>query len=622
MNSLPSPDDSRIVSNARLDRLLYALVCATLSADAIRVILDVSAAPSQPVALVRADFVAIVAATCALIACGWIAARRDAAHGWLAFTIGAAVGFLFFARTFGLALADPTAIGWLLLEDWAQHYSGWAMFRHAPWHWPLGLMPEIWYPVGTAIVYTDSLPLLAFLLKPFSTWLPEPFQYIGLWLLLSFTLQGGVGALLVARFSQRPSIVLAGAALFVFAPVIFYRTGHDTLTAQWLLLAGLCLYFRRAPPRSLAAEAWPWWLLTAIAALVHPYLATMLIAIQAAAWWKRVRIDGTRTTKAAAAAFAASLLIAMSMWWLCGAMTIRVADSSGGVAFGRYSMNLLAFVNPMYLSGLLPSWRVLPGQSEGFAYLGAGMLALLALVLVNLVRERRVEGIGREWKPLAIVAFVLLVFATGALIAIGSWTLIDLSFKSRVLGAFRSSGRFVWIAYYALMLLAIVHVLRRYSPTIAASLLAAALIVQIVDLSAAHERAAVRRFKANVLDPTMRLDDPRWAELAAGRHHLTLLPPASCGKPVGSYVPMLLFAADHAMTFNSGYLARWDARATGQYCKTLQQELANGPWSTDDVYVIGPDWKQRFEKSAPTARCEKIDGYDACVVDAPQSPGS
>ena len=42
----------------------------------------------------------------------------------------------------------------------------------------------------------------------------------------------------------------------------------------------------------------------------------------------------------------------------------------------------------------------------------------------------------------------------------------------------------------------------------------------------------------------------------------------------------------------------------------------------DDLYVIGPDWKQRFEKSAPTARCEKIDGYDACVVDAPPSPGS
>jgi hypothetical protein len=222
----------------------------------------------------------------------------------------------------------------------------------------------------------------------------------------------------------------------------------------------------------------------------------MFIAIQAAAWWKRVRVDGTRTTKAAVAGFAVSSLIAISMWWLCGAMTIRPADSSGGVAFGRYSMNLLAFINPMYLSDLLPSWRVLSGQSEGFAYLGAGMLALLALVLVNLVRERRIEGVGRDWKPLAVIAIVLLVFATGALIAIGSWTVVDFSFKSRVLGAFRSSGRFVWIAYYALMLLAVVYVLRRYPPAISASLLTAALIVQIIDLSAAHERTATRRFAA------------------------------------------------------------------------------------------------------------------------------
>src|SRR5262249_32791455 len=143
-----------------------------------------------------ADACAITIALIAMIVAGRSAVPRARLDGTLAFVVGAAAGFMFFAGTIGLALVDPTAIGWLLQGDWAQHYSGWAMFRHAPWHWPPGRMREIWYPVGTSIVYTDSLPLFALAMKPFSAWLPEPFQYIGAWLMTSFTLQGGFGALL------------------------------------------------------------------------------------------------------------------------------------------------------------------------------------------------------------------------------------------------------------------------------------------------------------------------------------------------------------------------------------------------------------------------------------------
>ncbi|HEV7490772.1 MAG TPA: DUF6311 domain-containing protein [Rhodanobacteraceae bacterium] len=617
--SLPEllPANSRAASFARFDTLLYALLCILLAGDAIRVLF--ASLPAGKT-LAPSDAITVVVATCVLIALGWIALRRGGAQGALAFAIGATAGLLFYVRTLGLALADPTATGWIMTGDWAQHYSGWAMFRHAPWHWPPGAMPEVSYPVGTSIVYTDSLPLLAFFFKPFSAWLPEPFQYIGFWFLVNFTLQGGFGALLVTRVTRAPAAVVAAAALFVCAPVLLFRIGHDTLTAHWLLLAALWLYSRTQTTSKLAAEAWPWWSLTAIAALVHPYLAAMTLAIQAAAWWKRVHIDDARSIRQIACAFGISLVVAMAMWWLCGAMILRAADTSGGIVFGYYSLNLLAFVNPMNASNLLPTFGVPPGQVEGFAYLGVGVLALLAILLVDLVRERRVAGVGREWLPLAVVAAVSLVFAVGALIAFGPWTLLDLTFKSRLLGLFRSSGRFVWIAYYALMLLAMIHVLRRFAPTTASVLLGAALLLQVIDLSAWHARVANVRQSAGVMPKKTELNDPRWKSLATGRSHLTLLPPLACSDSPPPYLPMQLFAAANGMTFNSGYLARWDGRATGRYCEVLERQLAEGAWSADDLYVIGPDWKTKFHDSAPAARCEDLDGYEACVVDGSKTP--
>jgi hypothetical protein len=602
-------DDLPATFGPRFDVALYAALAALLVLDAVRVV----GAADAPATV---DIVAIAVAAIALLACGTIAARRGRANGAVAFAIGASIGFLFFARTLGLALVDPSAIAWLLMQDLGQHYSGWAMFRHTPWHWPPGAMPEVWYPVGTSIVYTDSLPLLALALKPFSAWLPEPFQYIGLWLLASFTLQGAFGALLVARATVRPAAVLAGAALFVFAPILVNRIDHDTLTAQWILLASLWLYFRTPVQRTFAAQARPWWLLSAVAALVHPYLAAMSLAIQFAAAWRNVRIDRSVRLRDASLAFGVSIAITVVLWALCGTISIRMTDSGGGVAFGQYSMNLLSFVDPLYGSLLLPKIGALPGQFEGSAYLGAGVLALLAIAIVDLVRDRALTGVDRTWRPLALVALTLLVFATGGVIAFGAHQWLDLGVESRVLDTFRSSGRFVWIAVYVLMLLEIVHVARRYPAAVASALLSAALVVQVVDLAPNHARVAQRRHAAHAGRPGTRLADPRWESLASGRHHLTLLPPPACGQAAAPYLPMLLFAAEHAMTLNSGQLARWNRGRTAAYCADLSRQLSTGSWSADDIYVVGPAWRERFERSAPHARCESLDGYRACITDA------
>jgi hypothetical protein len=55
-------------------------------------------------------------------------------------------------------------------------------------------------------------------------------------------------------------------------------------------------------------------------------------------------------------------------------------------------------------------------------------------------------------------------------------------------------------------------------------------------------------------------------------------------------------------------------RATGRYRESLERQLQAGAWSADDVYVVGAPWKHAFFRGAPGARCERLNGYDACVI--------
>lgn len=601
-------------SATRLDIAVFALLCLALFADAWHLLADIAASSAGAVPGLDLDRCIVLVSAFVLASCGALAWRRGGVDNPLAFAIGAAYGMLFFMRTLGSALANPTTIGWLLHSDLAQHYSGWEMFRDAPWSWPPGRLPDLWYPVGTSIVFTDSMPLLALLLKPFSTWLPEPFQYIGPWLLLNCMLQGAFGALLMARVTRGSAAILAGAALFVVAPIFINRIGHDTLTTQWLLLAALWLYFRPHPPLRLSVEAWPWWLL-APSILVHPYLAAMTLAIQFAYWGRRVWIDRARSCWQASIALATSLLITLLLWWFAGALTLPHKDTGGGLPYGPYSFNLLGFANPMGFSRILPNLPYLPEQSEGFAYAGIGMLALALIAVGVTVMRRGHSHDGRRWLPLALIALAASAFAAGTVLAIGAWTIFDIPIRGPILATFRASGRFIWIAYYALMMLILWTLLRRLRYTSAVLLLSAALLAQLWDFSLSHRRFAQIRKTASAIPAEASLHDARWAQLAAGKQHLTFLPPPGCAHPAGPYLPFQLFAASRAMTFNSGYLARWNLKATRLYCVELSTQLKSGTFGGDDLYVLGADWRDAFFERAPSARCEKLDGYEACVID-------
>ncbi len=66
------------------------------------------------------------------------------------------------------------------------------------------------------------------------------------------------------------------------------------------------------------------------------------------------------------------------------------------------------------------------------------------------------------------------------------------------------------------------------------------------------------------------------------------------------------------MTFNSGYLARWDLRATQRYCAQLNLDSNAHRFSGDDVYVVDSSWAPRLQGN-PNADCRTLDSYEVCV---------
>jgi hypothetical protein len=135
---------------------------------------------------------------------------------WTTPLVAGIAGAAFFFWIAGARGIDPTEIAWTMQLDWRIHFLGWHFFRGEPWHWPPGVIEGYAHaPDGTAIGFTDSIPLVAFVLKPIANFLPMPFQYLGVWILICFALQGMFGVLLTRRWTTNAPLQLLGAAFFI-----------------------------------------------------------------------------------------------------------------------------------------------------------------------------------------------------------------------------------------------------------------------------------------------------------------------------------------------------------------------------------------------------------------------
>jgi hypothetical protein len=544
--------------------------------------------------------------------------RRGAAttrRSWIAPLVGGTIGGAVMTAWLGLEAVDPVNIDWLMHDDFMLHFFGWHLYRHSPWSWPIGAAPLNIWPVGSSVGLTDSIPVAAIFFKLLNPLLPSDFQFIGLWLVLCFALQGVFGVLLMRIATARPLLQLLGACLFVLSPPLIFRYVHAALTAHWLLLASLWLILRRdgnVPSARLAAA---WAAMGAVTAATQPYLLVMVVVLMAAGHAQQL-IAHPRALGRIAVHAGAALAAAVVALWQSGSLMVRSEDGLEIGGFGAWSTNLLSFIMPTEAkTRFAPGWIRYEHveQYEGYAYLGAGMLLLAAVTPVARVFSLRRVGWPRlqaRYLPLVAGLILLAAMALGPTITLGPYAVFryDVSWWGP-LTIFRTNGRMIWPVYYAVVA-AVLFAASRLPPRAAAALLTVALAAQAFDVSGSARYVGEAR-TYGFREP---LTSEFWSVVPAHYRALVLVPSNLCGAGGAvNFVPFARLAGRVGVGVNAGITARYDVRAAERYCEGLRRELREGPLSDDVLYVIARDQLERVVAgAADKPRCTMIDGYGVC----------
>lgn len=430
-----------------------------------------------------------------------------------------------------------------------------AFLRDPAWHLPLATTGRLLADGhALSIVYTDSVPWVTIAAKAAGLD-AAGVNPIGLALCLGFVLQPAAFALLlIAGGVRRGEVVALGAVLGSLLPAWYMRTtGHVALSSHWIILLALALAVRAARTGVSAAVVVGLCATGALSLGLHAYLFAVVAVVAAGGLWADVARPGApeparmglprprlAALRRASSGTGAFLAVSAAAAWLLG------YGAGGGVGgFGMYSMNLLSPVVPQ-VSALRALVAGAPGQIidatggqyEGYNYLGAGVLLVLAAAALSVLAT---AGLGPAAartavspsrgaaRPLLLGLACLAMLAVSNHVYLGSTQVLSLPLVARpLLDELRSSGRLFWPVAYALLAGALAVLDRWRGRRTMALVLAAAAALQVHDTSLL--RAATRTAYARAPVATDPALDPWRAGPLAGRD-LRVLPRFLCARP-------------------------------------------------------------------------------------------
>jgi hypothetical protein len=543
--------------------------------------------------------------------------------------------FCFFLWLMGVESLDPFKFTLFEGGDVAQHFIGWFFFLNEKWMFPIGNLPNLIYPVGSSLAYSDSFPLFALVGKIFSFHSEQLFQITGYWFLLNYCLIGLFGYLILYFIGFTPWQASLGSLFFPLSPALAFRFGHPTLCAHWMVVGALVPFFALGSKVPLAKrfDLTFGYILVFLAAGSHPYLTAMVLFMVLSFALYRTLVREQDQNKFTKLFFHATglVFVALFTFWIFGYFQ---GGTMGDVGLGFYNTDLLTFFNSQNKSKWIPGYDYLShsdGAYEGFGWLGMGLILLLAIGLFQSLIHRAgglciKSIIQRRW--VILTCLCLFLFAAATRYQVFGHVILKVPLPpmfEKIASAFRSSGRFIWPLYYLIMIGILACFFRFFKPKslfITLGIVCFALGIQIQDNMALYDR--IRKVDGAYYSPVS-FTSPLWSNLRPFFKRLDLIPPSL---PVGCppyvtneyyyhhqyYVGFAFLAAKQKLGINSGSRPRIDTVAMSQGCTKDISDFIEGHVDPEVIYVVDKKFYESYgDKFSKSLTCGLVDSLNVCV---------
>ena len=308
--------------------------------------------------------------------------------------------------------------------------------------WPIFSVKSMSFPPGTNLVYTDSLPLFGFFSKLLSIIINKEFFYSPIYQLLSWYLNGVLAYLIFYKYTRDSVSSLLVGVFFLLIPFHIIRFDFFvSLTSHFLILTCFYIFFERSKKNEFLKYS-----IIFVSLGTHFYIFSMCILVI----MTRLLINNQKIKKMIIEFI---YIILSSLFFMHFYGYFLTGNPGAFDNYGIFSTNTLSLINPP-LEGLFGSlvgnFNIMPGQYEGFAWLGLGGVILFIVVILNYKKYLYKNNLF-----FLFLIFLILLFSLSNKIYFGNKLLIEFPipiYLKNFLNIWQSSGRFIWIVAYIILI--------------------------------------------------------------------------------------------------------------------------------------------------------------------------
>jgi hypothetical protein len=478
--------------------------------------------------------------------------------------------------TSGLKIIDPRQSGWLSDGDGTSEIA-WEFFRRTPLvQFPLGINPKYGLEISSSVVLDGQIPLFSLLLRPFSPFLTERFQYFGLFIFLTFTLNYYVSKKIFEYLNFKNIDAAFSGLILATSPIILNRfidTTHYSLSSGWIIFYSILLVLKSDFKTS------NWMMLSALAVLIHFYFLPFILTIYLVANFynsQSIKLILKKTVDLLYILISTGSIMLIVGYFQSG-------SSSKDVGYGFFRSTLTSIIDPSGWSSIIPDIPETEGSYEGFAYLG---LPVIFLITLGLILKKK--SINRQYKApfttLWIVSTFLFLFSLSNNIAYSNKELIslpNLEFFSIITSTFRSSGRFSWLIAFVITIYSIYSVSQKLKGYHFTFVLLLSLIVGFIDYYPQLTSEKNDKFQ---LQFNSKLTQKAWNSISECYSNIRVYPPTPA---VENYYDFVKVANSQGLGINTGRFGRINQAAILGSYDLMHREFNSGSYRNNTFYVFG-----------------------------------